>query len=86
MNTCSEDLGVIGAAAGPTPPRVHAELDSVGTRCSRKRVVRFMGLVRRNFRATEVDKDWVADVTYSGIQIIACPCRRASRSPRDACW
>ncbi len=72
-------------------PRVHAELRSIGTRCSRKRVARLMretglegcmrgprrgttrrgkrsapaeDLVKRNFRATETDKVWVADITY----------------------
>jgi putative transposase len=72
-------------------PRVHAELRSIGTRCSRKRVARLMGedglrgclrgrrrgttrrgngappaedLVKRDFRATDVDKVWVADITY----------------------
>ncbi len=72
-------------------PRVHAELRSAGTRCSRKRVARLMreaglrgcvrgkrrgttrrskgtppaeDLVKRNFRATEADKVWVADITY----------------------
>lgn len=72
-------------------PRVHAELRSFGTLCSRKRVARLMreaglegcvrgrrkrgttrrgkgaaaeDLVKRNFRATEVDRIWVADITY----------------------
>jgi putative transposase len=72
-------------------PRVHAELRSLGTRCSRKRVERLMrqaglqgcmrgkrrgitrrnkrfaaaeDLLKRNFAATEVDKIWVADITY----------------------
>ena len=72
-------------------PGVHAELRSVGARCSRKRVARLTreaglrgcargkrrGTTRRskgtppaedlakgNFRATEADKVWVADVTY----------------------
>ncbi len=71
-------------------PRVHAELRSVGIRCSRKRVERLMresglrrcmrgkrrgttrrgegvaaeDLVKRNFRATQRDKVWVADITY----------------------
>jgi putative transposase len=73
-------------------PRVHAELRSIGTRCSRKRVARLMretdlrgcmrgrrrgttrqskkgappaeDLVKRNFRATQTDRVWVADITY----------------------
>jgi putative transposase len=73
-------------------PRVHAELRSLGVRCSRKRVARLMreaglqgcmrgrrrrgttrrgkraapaeDLLKRNFRAAEVDKVWVADITY----------------------
>ncbi len=72
-------------------PRVHAELRSLGDRCSRKRVEKLMrraglrgcmrgkrrsttcrgrraapaeDLVGRDFRATEVDKVWVADITY----------------------
>jgi putative transposase len=72
-------------------PRVHAELRSLGVRCSRKRVARLMreaglrgcmrggrrgtthrgkraapaeDLLKRNFRAAEKDKVWVADITY----------------------
>ncbi|MDQ3303457.1 MAG: IS3 family transposase, partial [Actinomycetota bacterium] len=72
-------------------PRVHAELRTLGTLCSRKRVARLMreaglegcvrgrrkrgttrrgkgaaaeDLVKRNFRATEADRIWVADITY----------------------
>lgn len=72
-------------------PRIHAELRSIGTRCSRKRVARLMreaglqgcmrgrrrgttrrskrapaaeDLLKRNFAATEVDRIWVADITY----------------------
>jgi putative transposase len=72
-------------------PRIHAELRSLGSRCSRKRVARLMrearlrgcmrgrrnrtarrakgappaeDLVKRNFAATEVEKVWVADITY----------------------
>ena len=72
-------------------PRVHAELRSLGLRCSRKRVERLMreaglagrtrggrrgttrrgkrsvpaeDLVKRDFRATQVDKVWVADITH----------------------
>lgn len=72
-------------------PRVHAELRSIGNRCSRKRVARLMqeaglqgrmrgrrrgttrrgqgappaeDLVKRNFAAMEMNKVWVADITY----------------------
>ncbi len=72
-------------------PRVHAELKSLGRRCSRKRVARLMreaglqgcmrgrqrgttrrsksaapaeDLVKRNFAATQMDRVWVADITY----------------------
>jgi putative transposase len=72
-------------------PRVHAELRSLGVRCSRKRVARLMreaglrgcmrgkrrgttrrgeriapaqDLLKRNFQAAEMDKVWVADITY----------------------
>ncbi len=72
-------------------PRVHAELGTLGIRCSRKRVARLMreaglqgcmrggrrgttcrnersapaeDLVKRNFRATTMDRIWVADITY----------------------
>ena len=71
--------------------RVHAELRTLGTRCSRKRVERLMreaglqgcmrgkrrgtthrgrrsvaaqDLLKRNFRATQMDRVWVADITY----------------------
>lgn len=77
-------------------PRVHAELRSLGVRCSRKRAARLMqetglrgcmrgrrrrgttrrgkraapgeDLLKRNFRATEIDKVWVADITYVATQ------------------
>lgn len=76
-------------------PRVHAELRSLGTRCSRRRVARLMreaglrgcmrgrrrgttprserarpaeDLLKRSFAATEIDKVWVADITYVATQ------------------
>ncbi len=93
-------------------PRVHAELRSIGTRCSKKRVARLMreagvrgcmrgrrkhttrrskratpaeDLVNRNFAATNTDRVWVADITYTSPPLKAsCIWPSSSMSTQDA--